>query len=131
MPYAAPKKGTILIPSGPTHDPGRKHLFVICTDPCAEGRQAIISISTMTNLLCDQTCILQAHEHAFLTTASFVFYRKARVELQRSLVLGVERGLFAPQEPMNGQSFLRVVRGLCQSPQTPPAVKVYLGCPAL
>ena len=111
------------------HDPGRKHLFVICTDPCAEGRQAIVSIGTMTNLLCDQTCILQAHEHPFLTSASFVFYRKAQIELQRSIVLGVECGVLIPRDPMNGQSFLRVVRGLCQLQQTPRAVKAYLNCP--
>lgn len=129
MPYFAPKRRTILVPSGTTHDPGKKHLFVICTEPCVDGKQVIVSISTKTSDICDLTCILQSHEHSFLVAESFVFYRKARIEFTTALINGVERGVFYPKENMNGQTFLRILRGICGSPQTPPKVKVYIGCP--
>lgn len=130
MAYAAPKRGTLLIPSGPAHDLHRKHLFVICTDTGPDGQQVLVSVSTWLNDLCDPTCRLAAHEHPFLTVASYVFYRRARIEPTAALVRGVAEGVLAPREDMNGQTFLRIVRGLCQSPQTPRLVKAYLGCVA-
>lgn len=47
--YQVLKKGTLLIPSGPTHDPDKKHLFVVCTDACAEGRHLLVPINSWTN----------------------------------------------------------------------------------
>lgn len=47
--YQVLKKGTLLIPSGPTHDPDKKHLFVVCTDVCAEGRHLLVPINSWTN----------------------------------------------------------------------------------
>lgn len=119
----------MLIPSGPSHDLARKHLFVVCTDPDTDGLQALVSVSTRINDLCDSTCLLQPHEHPFLSAVSFVFYRRARIEANQTLVLGVERGVLVPREDMNSQTFLRIVRGFCRSPQTPPKIKTYLGCP--
>jgi len=58
MPNRVIKRGTILIPSGPSHDAGRKHLFVICSDACDEGKMVLVPISTWINNLCDGTCIL-------------------------------------------------------------------------
>lgn len=122
------KRGTILIPSGPPQDPGRLHLFVVCSDPCSEGKQVIVSVSTRVNSLCDPTCVLQPHEHRFLTKESFVFYRKASIESQSALSTGLQRGTFTSHDDMNAQSFLRIVKGICASPQTPRKVKKYIGC---
>lgn len=58
-----------------------------------------------------------------------MFYRRARIEANQALVLGVARGVLAPREDLNSQTFLRVVRGFCRSPQTPPRIKTYLGGP--
>jgi len=127
--FPAAKRGTVLIPSGPSHDPNRLHLFVICTDPCQGGMQVIVSIASRVNNLSDQTCVLQPHEHPFLTHESFVLYRYARIELQTKLVEGVTRGVFKPHQDVNGQTFLRILKGICGSPQTPRKVKKYAGCP--
>jgi hypothetical protein len=127
--FSAAKKGTVLIPTGPSHDPNRLHLFVICTAPCQEGKQVIVSIASRVNNLCDQTCILQPHEHAFLTRESYVLYRNARIELQTKLIEGVNRGVFVPHQDVNGQTFLRILKGICSSPQTSRRVKKYAGCP--
>ena len=117
------------MPSGPDIDLYRLHLFVICTDSCENGNQVIVSITSYTNELCDKTCVLLAHEHAFLLHKSYVFYRKAAVTPTAALVAGVSKNLFTPKADMNAQSFLRIYNGLCVSPQTPRLVKAYLGCP--
>lgn len=123
------KKGTVLIPSGPSHDPGRMHLHVVCTDPDNDGCQLIVSICTKINNLCDPSCTLQPHEHPFLTKESYVLYRKAEVVQQSALTNGVAANLFVPKEDMNGQTFLRIAKGICTSIQTPRRIKKYFGCP--
>lgn len=123
---ALPRKGTILMPSGTAVDPGRKHLFVVCTDPCTACEQVIVPILTFTNTLCDQTCVISAKEHEFIKHKSYVSYRHSSIRLSAALMLGVEEGIFKPQEDMNGQTFLRVFKGLSASNQTPRKVKAYL-----
>jgi hypothetical protein len=58
--------GAILIPSGPSHDVTKKHLFAICSDPDKDGNCLIVPVSTWTNDLCDGTCILERHDHSFI-----------------------------------------------------------------
>ena len=106
MAYLPIKKGTILIPSGTTHAPDKKHLFVICTDPCTINHQLLVPICTYTNLLCDNTCLVQPYEHPFLDDVSYVLYRKSRIEEVNVLVSGVNAGKLVPKAEMNGQSVI-------------------------
>lgn len=124
------KKGSLLIPSGPNHDPDKKHLHIICTDPDDQGKQLIVSVSSKTDAPCDDTCILQPNEHEFLKRESYVFYRKAIIIEHSSLVNGVNSNLFKPKADINGQTFLKVTKGICNSIQTPKKIKVYFGCDA-
>jgi hypothetical protein len=103
-------------------------LHVVCTDPCENGDQVIVSVTTWTNNLCDGTCILQAHEHEWLQHQSYVFYRKARIESATTLDNGIRIGEFELRSDMNAQTFLRIRNGLCSSDQTPRKVKKYFGC---
>lgn len=129
MPYIPCKRGTLLIPSGPSDDPNRRHLFVICTDECEKGQFLIVPISTFINDLCDATCILDAHEHEFLKHKSYVLYRGALIEKRSTLEQGVVKGMIYQREDLNGQSFLRVRNGICKSKQTARKIKLYFGCP--
>lgn len=122
------KKCTVLVPSGPSHNPDGLHLFVVCNDPCEHDRHLIVPISTFTNALCDQTCLLEAHEHPFLRHRSYILYRKAQIEDRKTLLAGIELGHLIQREVLNSQSFLRVVNGVCRSPQTPRRIKNYFGC---
>ncbi len=128
MTYTPPRKGTILIPSGPIRDPDRLHLFVICTDPCADGKQLIVPVSSKINDRCDLTCVLQPHEHSFLKHESFVFYKRARIEAHQALINGVTQNTFIPHDNMNGQTFLRIYNGICRSLETPRKIKLYIKC---
>lgn len=125
---AIAKKGTLLIVSGPKHDLERKHLHVVCNDPDGEGKVALVSICSVTGTSHDTTCILQEHEHAFLKHESFVLYARAKIVSESSLTNGVAANLMVIHDDMNGQTFLRVLKGVCRSPQTPRKVKKYLGC---
>lgn len=122
------KKGSLLIPSGTFHDPDKKHLHIICTDPDKDGKQLIVSVSSRTNAPCDETCLLHPHEHAFLKRESYVFYSKAKIIEHSSLVNGVTARLFIPKDDVNGQTFLKITQGICNSIQTPKKIKEYFGC---
>lgn len=57
-----------------------------------------------------------------------MFYRKANIENQSAILAGLQQGVFVAHDDMNGQSFLRIVKGICSSPQTPRKVKQHIGC---
>lgn len=121
-------KGTLLIVSGPAHDPQRKHLHVVCNDPDAEGNVLLVGIASLTDAAQDTTCILQAHEHSFLRHASYVFYARAMVMSAASLIAGQATGVVVEREVLNAQTFLRIVNGICRSPRTRNDIRRYRGC---
>jgi len=118
----------LLVPSGPSHDPGKKHLHVICSDPDANGDVVIVGIASYVNDLCDQTCILEAHEHPWLRHTSFVLYRKAEIVSAAALIARITLGEVVRRDDFGPQTFLRIRNGLCASPQTKRKVKRHLGC---
>lgn len=124
-----PRAGTLLIPSGTYHNPNKRHLFIVCTETKEDGTNLLVPISTWINDLCDDTCRLAPHEHAFIRHDSYVLYRKARTESAQNLHDGVAAGLFQTREPVNAQVLLRVVNGVCRSIHTPRKFKLYLDCP--
>lgn len=117
MEWELSKQGSLLIPSGTTHDPNRKHLFVVCALNADEAFLAIIS--TWKNNLCDGTCTIEAGEHPFIVTKSYVMYRKCRVERCDTLVKGVEAGVLIPRPAFNNDVFSRICRGIEKSTQIP------------
>jgi hypothetical protein len=122
------EKAALLVPSGPSHDPDRKHLHIVCCDPDGDGNVVIVGITTYTNDLCDQTCRLQAHEHPWLNHESYVLYRSAQIITAAALQGGINNGEIATRADMNAQVFLRVRNGLCNSPHTKRKVKRFMGC---
>ena len=92
------------------------------------GEQLVVSICKRINAMCDDACVLQPHEHPFLTQESYVFYRKAMIIAGSALTNGVAAKLFIPKEDVNGQVFLKVTKGICASRQTPRKIKTYFGC---
>ena len=123
-----PAAGTLLIPSGPAHNLDLKHLHVVCTDPDANGNQIIVSITTWRNEQCDDTCIMDAYMHPFLTHKSYVLYSRARIEASSVLEKGLAQNVFEARQAMNRQAFFRIRNGICRSPFTPRKVKRNLGC---
>lgn len=123
MTWVPSEKGTLLIPSGTQHNPDLKHLFIICAFRDDGGETFLVSTSTWRNDLCDGTCILNAGDHPFITTKSYVLYRKARIEPVSVIVRGVETGDLIPREPLNDKPFDRVCAGIEKSSQLPWKLK--------
>jgi hypothetical protein len=123
-PFLPYRKATFLIPSGPPHDPDRKHLFVILTDPQEDSDVLLVSLSSLRPALPhDPTCILVAGDHPFVRHDSFVFYRLARIVPVAALRRRVRDGTFIPREPMREEVFSRICQGLLASPHTTPKIK--------
>lgn len=122
------RAGTLLIPSGPSHDPDRKHLHVVCNDTDAMGFNLIVSVATWTNDLCDDTCILLPHDHGFIRHRSWVVYRKAEIIEAARLEKGLQDHLVFRHDNMNAAAFLRVRHGICRSSATARKIKNYFGC---
>ena len=124
------KAGTLLVPSGTSYNADQRHLHIICTDPDEAGKVVLVSVTTWTNDLCDDTCILLDHDHRWLwKPKSWVCYRKADFFDVVALERGLRDGAIEEEEPCNGQIFLKVRNGLCRSPHTPRKIKRHMGCP--
>lgn len=104
-------------------------MFIVCNDTDADGLNLLVPVATWLNDLCDPTCRLEPHEHAFLKHSSYVLYRNARIEAAAALQGGLTSGLLTAHDPVNAQVFLKVRNGVCRSTQTPRKIKTYFGCP--
>lgn len=122
------RAGTLLLPSGPSYDPDRKHLHVVCNDTDEDGNNLIVPIASWTNDLCDNTCILLPHDHEFVRHKSWVVYRNCTVVAASKLEHGITEKIIATHADMNAAAFLRVRNGICRSSYTAKKIKSYFGC---
>lgn len=122
------KRATLLIPSGPSHDIDRKHLFILLTDPYPNpdsGAKSVLMVSLSTlnnNMQDDRTCILYPGDHPFVKVASFVSYRQAKITDADALMRGVAGGKLVQRDMLDEAIFARVCYGLTQSRHTAPAI---------
>lgn len=128
MAYVAARCHAMLMPSGTSENPDLKHLFLVCSDACNEGKHILVSITGWTNDLCDGTTRLKKGDHPFLHKDSYVFYRKARIEEGSILAKGIASGTFVLKDSADAALIDLVRLGLCASKQTPKKVKKYAGC---
>ena len=119
------RRATLLVPSGPDQDPGRKHLFILLSDPQPPDQLTLLVgiASVQENLPHDPTCFLYPGDHPFVRHKSYVNYSRARIEPASKLLEGVKRGLFIPQGTLDGSIFARVCHGLLDSRQTAPKIR--------
>jgi len=119
------RKASILVPSGPPHDPDRKHLFIVVSDPVTDEHLVLlVSISSVKpNIWNDESCLLYKGEHPFITKDSFVDYGYARIESAEKLLRGVESGKLVPHDPVSDDVFQRICQGLMASRRTPMDIK--------
>lgn len=121
------RRATLLIPSGPQHNPDQKHLFILLTDPVATpaGGKDVLLVgvsSVRPSLYHDPACLLYPGDHPFLVRPSFVNYRGARIEDAQKLMNGVKQGVFVPRDTLAGEIFARVCHGLTESRHVAPKI---------
>ena len=121
VPY---RRATLLVPSGPAHDPDQKHLFILLTDPAQilgyENKHSVlVGVTTIhTGIPHDPACELYPGDHPFIKRKSCIFYAQARIEPSQKLIDGVKRGVFSAQGMLAEEIFARVYHGLTQSRST-------------
>ena len=130
-PFVPYRRATLLVPSGPAHDPEQKHLFIILNDPAhvlayGDKHSLLVGITTIqSGIPHDSSCELHPGDHLFIKHRSCVFYAQARIEISQKLIDGVKRGIFAAQGMLAEDLFARVCRGLTISRFTAPKVLAF------
>ena len=120
MPFVPNAKGTLLIPSGPPHDPDRLHLHVILTEACPEGMHLVGSISSIRDgQFHDPTCVIEAEEHRFINRPSYVLYRRTTTIRGGHMAICVDGWLFKPDDPVSDDLYQRICAGIADSRFTP------------
>ncbi len=128
VPY---RRATLLVPSGPAHDPDRKHLFIVLTDPAQvldydRKHSLLVGVSTIYQRVThDPACELFPGDHPFIRQKSYVYYAEARIEASQKLVDGVKRGLLSPKGMLIEDIFARVCHGLLQSRFSAPRILAF------
>jgi len=103
------------MPSG--HD--THHLFIQMTDPLGEDNKILLVNVSSINMETyhDETCILNAGDHPFITHPSYIRYDKARIEPVQKIEDAVQRSIFFPRGILSEAVFVRVVQGFRDSPR--------------
>jgi hypothetical protein len=123
VPY---RRATLLIPSGPAHDPERKHLFIVLTDPAQVAgfdakHSLLVGVSSVqADIPHDPACILHAGDHSFIRHRSFVQYAYSRILPSQGIFNGVKKGILVPKELLDDALFAHVCKGLFESRFTAP-----------
>jgi hypothetical protein len=119
-------KATLLVPSGPSHDPDRKHLFIVLTKPDAAHNVLIVGVASIPHQSNhDKACELARGEHAFLRHPSYVRFRGAHIVAAQSLIDSVSAGLMVVREPISDTTMERVIGGLQKSLFVSPKIRQY------
>src|SRR5258707_816716 len=107
-----PKRGAcVLVPSGPKT--GQKHLYVLITDACPDGRYLAVGIATTRQgVFHDPACEIADGEHSFVKVDSYVFYRGAIQLRESSIAHLVEKGYYTPRDDVSDALLLRICDGL-------------------
>ncbi len=119
-PYTVKRCDALLVPSGPG-----LHLHVVVSDPCQAKQVALLCISTIRPSKYDQTCVVKAGEHPFVTADSYVVYRNARVTDAAHLEHCVNKGDWPLRTPASLPLVQRMCAGIAASKFTPRYVIDY------
>lgn len=128
MAWSAARRATLLIPSGPSHDPARKHLHVVVTDPTSTTAEVLIVcvVSIPPTNLYDSSCTLFPGEHPFIVKHSYVAYRFSRIVAAAALEAKVASGEYIAKPLLDEKLMAEVISGLRDSPEATPKVKRFL-----
>ncbi len=96
------------------------HLFVVVLEPQEHTNTTIIvNIETLRSRKQDQTTVLRAGEHEFITSDSFVNYRRARIVSADDLDRLIEEGEAKVKPAVDSKVLERICDGVLRSPFIP------------
>lgn len=121
------RKGTLLIPTGPAN-----HLHIVMNDPVfspehGDDRVLIVNISSIyPDRKFDDTCLLEAQCHPFISRPSYIYYRHALISAVPRLANEIEAGNILARQAVNDAVFSKVRLGFDISKHVTPAIKRFI-----
>ncbi|QHB17200.1 terminase [Mannheimia pernigra] len=110
-----------------------KHLYILLTDPCFDGETSredmILSVSCSSikdGKALDETCILKASIHEFITRDSFIFYRHLRIDTLSDIKANIAKGYFIQKALINDEIYQDILKGVLSSKSVVPRYKRFL-----
>ena len=85
---------TFLMPT-----PNGMHLFIVASNPCAQNKVVLVSISSWKGDRCDHTCRFGGGHHPFVNHDSYAVYNFSQTERCVTIQAGLDQGRFVPKEP--------------------------------
>ncbi|QLB42055.1 MULTISPECIES: terminase [Mannheimia] len=110
-----------------------KHLYILLTDPCFDGETGkedmILNVSCSSikgDKALDETCILKAGIHEFITRDSFIFYRHLRIDTLADIRSNIEQGYFIQKALINDEIYHAILKGVLSSKSVAARYKRFL-----
>ena len=108
----------------------KAHLWIVVTEPTADGSCVMVNITTPKGHRLDRTVVLQKGDHPFVQHESIISYGDAQIENVKDLLACVQcatakRGKQQILPPL----LRRIQDGVLKSPDTPHKVREF--CKAL
>ena len=110
--------------SGPSHDPNRKHLFIVVSQ-LRDGKVLLVSISSCRKG-CDTACILNVRDHQFITHQSFVAYHRTHSMNATELYDKLNSGEYQQQDSVGHRVLARILTGFKKTKSAPPLAYQYI-----
>ena len=122
MAFTPAKKGTLLVPSGPTG----MHLHVILTDACQDGLHLRVPVSSIPKKgFHDPTCVIEPGEHSFIKRKSYVLYRLLTTTRAQHIVKCVKGLVFNVKDHVSNDLNDRICDGVEDSTFSPKGMIDY------
>ena len=105
----------------------RPHLWALISDTDQSTDEiVIVNFTTFRSLDCDDTCVIQPHEHGFVVHETCISYADAEITDVKRLRQALDRGLLTPQKRLSVELLQRIRDGAERSPDTPHKVRKVL-----
>jgi hypothetical protein len=119
---------TLFLRTGPAHDPGRMHLFIVLTAPksidSAEPGTLCVPLVSLSSIPKDRpydaTCVLRTGDHPFIRHDTYVAYGLAIHPTLSILQEKIRRGECEIGQPLTAAVLERVYKGVFVSKHVKP-----------
>lgn len=125
------EQASLLVPSGTSSAPDKKHLFVILTNPWSyQGSKKIILSSFSTIKIhhqnFDKTCVIIPSDkaHEFIINDSFIDYRHSRILENDRVHHAIDTDIFIEKGLVSELAYQKICTGLLISKFTPRKIKI-------
>lgn len=125
--WLAVRRATLLISSGPDHDPSRMHLHIVLNDPFGpDGEVLLACVCSIRGFAYETSCTLFPGEHSFVKYDSYIAYDRCSLAKAAHLETQVASGAMVAKETLNAKVFKFVLEGFEDSTRVRPKYKSFL-----